>query len=240
MGLAMAAAEDSTANPTAVTSEALAAAVGLTDQVAAELARNVNNVRDWYSAVAMPASPRMPPNVVLRRLRSIAKAARVGRLPSPRTYADPAVRAVLSQAAVDRLGQLHQEGRISREGQRGARRRPLQAIEKGHFAEIATFAARAIEEVEAAMAAARGRKGVHLGRRRDSRKSEAVARMALHYHHDTGRIPARGSPPFERFLQLVLGDLTGSSGAALAARWARYRAEKKTAQNDTRSACRAA
>src|SRR5215207_9553541 len=222
----MAEAENSAGLPL---SAALAAALGITDQVAAELAKDAADVRDWYDAVATPASPRMPPNVVLRRLRSIAKAARSFRLPSPRTYAHPAVRTALSRAAVDCLDQLHREGRIGREKQHGARRRPLQAIENEHFAEIAIFASRAIEEVEASMGAARGHKGIRLGRHRDSRLSEAVARIALYYHHHTGRHPARGSPPFERFLDLVLGDLSGSSGAALAKRWARYVAEKRTA-----------
>jgi hypothetical protein len=217
----MAAAEDSTTIIDEALAAKLAAVLDIQDpEQAKDLADDAARLLATRCAPTADAPPRVHPSTVLRRLENIRRRLQDRRLPTRRVLASPGVKAALDRAGVDVLAKIR---RTHRKGARGA---ALAAIEGENFGIAERYVDEAIKHVRTLAAERRGQRGVHLGRIADVAKTKAVADAAFMFWSHKGQQPTcRGAGPlttFERFLELLLAEWTGSNGRALARRWRRF------------------
>lgn len=209
----------------------LADLLGLSDPREVEtLGRSVMQVRESYRAREPGGNVRLRPAATERLLAGIARSiTREGPI-SERAARDPGVLTALREAGVDSATDLFKLRKIGWAQRKGSRKTAEGLLEAEKLRQALPYIYRALDSVRAFKQPPRGREGVELGRNREDAKTQAVQRLAGFYPVFAGERATRGGRDgpsrFERFLELAIGDLTGSKGPALARRWARIGAEK--------------
>jgi hypothetical protein len=227
VGLAMDGTEDSTVDPPVITSEALAAVLGISDpEVARDLADGGAQGRELYRAKTEAPAFQWQPAVTERLLKGVVRSLKHGRRPSRRAMADPGVTYLLAKAGVNYVYDIAKARKLKPAERKGARSLAKKQLDKEEFDKLLNIVRLILPEAGKLKEEQRGREGVGLGRRHEQAKTEAVRYLAFRYLEATGELPRRGSrhrpTQFEKYLELVLGYDTGNTGNALAKRWHRY------------------